>query len=163
MQKLSQKYTIIQLLEDRKEGSEFSSDQWPLHVTIADVFAVNWNNNLLENLSELLAKLKPIMVTAGHDEYFGPEQQVQVTILNMGKNLPALHCSVIKLLKNAGAEFNEPQYIEKGFRAHATVQLHSRLLEGELVNFNSLSIVDMFPDNDPYRRRIIKTINLQGQ
>jgi len=99
-----------------EEGAEFSGDRWPLHVTIADTLAVDWNkNDLRKKLEGLLASLKPATATSDHDEFFGPEKQTQVTILDMSKELVDLHYKVIKLLESAGAVFNDPQYARKAF------------------------------------------------
>lgn len=163
MQKFSQKYTIIALLEDRKEGFEYASDSWPLHITIADTFAVERKESDLDSkLSDLVSKTKPVTGTADHDEFFGASQEVQVTILNMSDELVALHFDVIGLLKSCGAVLNDPQYSEEGFRAHATVQSHARLTFGETVTLTKLAIIDMFPNEDPYQRKILKIIELEG-
>lgn len=163
-QKFSQKYTIITLLEDMDEGTAFPSNRWPLHVTIADTFAIDGDvNNLREKLSKLVAKCKSFKAKAAHDEYFGLEKQTQVTILDMSKELVVLHHDVVALLKIAGAVFNDPQYTESGFRAHATVQSHARLNKGDKVAFKNLAIVDMFPNEDPYQRKIMKILKLSGK
>ena len=109
MQKFSQKYTIIALLEDKEEGFEYASSNWPLHVTIADTFAVERADSDLDNkLSNLVSKKKPVTGIADHDEFFGAAQDVQVTIIDMGDELVALHYDVIGLLKSCGAVPNDP-------------------------------------------------------
>lgn len=161
MQKFTQKYVIVQLLEDMPEGTEFASSDWPLHVTIAGTFAVDWDtNNLHHKLEQLLQSLKPVSAVGDHDEFFGPDQQIQVTILKMSQELIDLHHKVIELLQTAGAVFNDPQYIQDGYRAHATVQQHARLNEGDVVTFTNLTIVDMFPNSDPHQRKILKTFKI---
>ena len=163
MQKFSQKYTIIALLEDKEEGFEYASSSWPLHVTIADTFAVVRKDGDLDNkLSDLVSEKKPVTGVADHDEFFGAAQEVQVTILNMSDELVRLHYDVIGLLKGCGAVLNDPQYSEEGFRAHATVQPHARLTIGETVTLTKLAIIDMFPNEDPYQRKILKIVNLEG-
>lgn len=139
MQKFSQKYSIIQLLEDMKEEVEFSVGHWPLHVTVADTFAADWDkNDLRKKLEELLGGLKPATAVGDHDEYFGPEKQTQVIILDMSEELVDLHHKVIELLESAGAVFNDPQYAKEGFRAHATVQRHARVNKGNVITLNAL-------------------------
>ena len=161
MPKFTQKYTIIQLLEPIEDGAEWAVPDWPLHVTIADIFAIDLEgSHLLEKLTELLSSQRPFMTTAAHDEYFGGEKQTLVTTLDMNDELIALHNSVVTLLKSFGADFNDPQHIEDGFRAHATARSNTRLHEGDNVAFDALTIVDMFPDDDPFRRKILKTIKL---
>lgn len=161
MQKFTQKYTIITLLEDVEEGYEYPSNKWPLHITLADTFATDWDiNELIEELTEVSKTLKPVSSVASYDEYFGPEQQTQVTILDMSKELVALHYDVVGLLKKAGVKFNDTQYTESGFRAHSTVQPHGRINIGETVMIKNLALVDMFPNKDPYQRKILKVVKL---
>lgn len=163
MQKFSQKYLIAQFLKEIEEGDEYPASDWPLHVTIAPIFAVNWkNDNLTGKLPELLTKQKPFTALAEHDDYFGSERQIQVTLLDLNKELSSLHYNVVALLKNADATFHDPQYVEEGFRPHATVQSHARLHEGDMVTFNALTIIDMFPNDDPYQRKVIKNMRLLG-
>lgn len=161
MQKFTQKYTVIALLEDVEEGYEYPSNKWPLHITIADTFAIDWDiKELIIELTKLSKTLKPVGCVASHDEYFGPEQKTQVTILDMSKELVALHYEVVDLLKKAGVKFNDPQYTESGFRAHSTVQPHARINIGETVIIKNLALVDMFPNKDPYQRKILKVVKL---
>jgi hypothetical protein len=55
-QKFTQKYTIIQLFEDLEDGYEFSSDAWPLHSTLVDVFAIDWSvDEMVSHLNNLLS------------------------------------------------------------------------------------------------------------
>lgn len=159
MQKFIQKYVLVTLLEDLQEGVEFTSSNWPLHVTIASNFSVECGvSELLEQLSIIVGQLRPIKITAGKDELFGPQRQVRVTILSMNEELRSFHNDLVALMKSVGAVFDEPAYIEVGYRAHATVQREVRLQEGDNVIIDKISLIDMFPNNDPYRRKIIKTL-----
>ena len=163
MVSFTQKYTIIQLLEDMPEDAEYSTNEWPLHVTIADTFAVDWQGGiLLDELTELLARHKTVLSKASRDEYFGPKKETQVTLLDMSKDLLDLHNDLIDFLKKAGALFNDPQYLGSGFRAHATVQPHARLQAGDWVKFNELTLIDMFPGGDPYQRKLLKKMKLSN-
>lgn len=159
MQKFTQKYTIVTLLENKKEGYEYTSSSWPLHITIADTFSVELDINILiEKLVRLAETLQPVKAIASHDKNFGPQQQIQVTILDMSGELVALHYSVVELLKEAGVKFNDPQYAETGFRAHSVVQPHARININDTVTLNNLAVIDMFPNNNPYQRKILKVI-----
>lgn len=163
MESFSQKYTIVQLLQEMKEGEEYASSDWPLHVTIAGIFAIDLaESGLFERLTDLLTSQKPFTSTAARDEYFGSKKRTHVTILDMNEELLILHYNVVALLKQADATFNTPQFIEEGFRAHATVRPQARLRWGEIVQFNALTVIDMFPNGNPYRRKVLKTIQMQG-
>ena len=159
-----QKYCLVKLLEPLKEGDEFTAiNYWPLHITLASNFMVNWEtSDLFNKLTGVLSDIKPATVGAGDDEFFGGERKIQVTVIDMTPELMTLHKQIIITLKDAGAVFDEPQYNEDGYRAHATVQKAHRLNKGDSILIDEVTIVDMFPNQDITRRKILKTIKLGG-
>lgn len=159
----TQKYAIIQLFEPLNVGARFSSDNWPLHSTIVDTFAIDWDAMTMKNqLEKLLEKQQPASSIAEDDAFFGPEKQTRVTLLRQTESLKKLHYGVISLLEHGGLTLNDPQFAREGFLPHATVQKHARLHKGDRVSFIALTIIDMFPDSDPYQRRVLATIRLQA-
>lgn len=159
MQPFTQKYAIIQLLEEAPEGMEFSASDWPLHVTLVDVFASDWSSQeMAERLTTLLTGRTPATATARDDTYFGPSQDVPVTLLDRADSLAKLHGDVYALLERGGLKMNNPQFALTGFQPHATVQEHAALKKGDTVVFDALTIIDMFPGEDPYMRKVLQTI-----
>ncbi len=159
-----QKYCLVKLLEPLKEGDEFTAiNYWPLHITLASNFMVDWEaTDLFNKLTSVLSDIKPVTVSAGDDEFFGGERKIQVTVMNMTPELMTLHKQIVRTLKDAGAVFDEPQYNDDGYRAHATVQKAHRLNKGDGILIDEVTIVDMFPNQDITRRKILKTIKLGG-
>lgn len=156
-----QKYVIVKFLEPVADGTEFDAKHWPLHVTLASNFIVDRKAvNLFDKLAELTSNENSVTTTAGEDDYFGPQKQVHVTTLTMTSELQTLHNHIIALLKNIGATFDEPQYQEEGYRAHATVQADKSLHKGDAVTIDEFTVVDMFPRDDINRRKTMKTIKL---
>jgi 2'-5' RNA ligase len=159
MQIFTQKYAIIQLFEDVQDGYEFTSDNWPLHSTIIDTFAIDWDvSTIISELEKIVIGHKSISTTAIGDKCFGSEQQIKVTLLNITSKLNTLHYDIIKLLNTGGLRLNDPQYAINGFLPHVTVQDNTRINIGDKVILNSLSLIDMFPNQDPYKRKVIETI-----
>lgn len=77
MQQFTQKYTIIQLFEDVPEGTQFSASSWPLHATIADIFAIDWGvPTMIEKLTGLLSSHTPAISFVEDDRFFGDGGQV---------------------------------------------------------------------------------------
>lgn len=154
-----QKYAIVQLFEDMPVGTQFAATNWPLHSTIADTFAIDWDiATMVEKLAELLKNHSRATSVTGDDRFFGDNGQVQAALLQKTDSLAKLHYDVIELLEKGGWKPNDPQFANEGFLPHSTVQLHSRLSKGQKVSFNALSIVDFFPDGDPYQRKLLATI-----
>ena len=161
MQKFTQKYTIVQFFDDIDEGYEYSSDSWPLHSTIVDTFAIDWSvDEMTSRLKDALKNHATADSVAEDDRFFGDQGQVQVVLLNRSDSLVELHQDVLTALEDGELKLNDPQFARDGFLPHATVQKHARLKKGDRVQFTALSIVDMFPDEDPYKRKVLRTITV---
>lgn len=117
---------------------------------------------MVGQLTTLLSNHTQATTVAEDDRFFGDNGQIQATLLKKTDDLVKLHYDVIELLKQGGWEPNDPQFAKEGFLPHSTVQPHRRLNKGDGVTFNALSIIDMFPNEDPYRRRVLKTIELSS-
>ncbi|HSW66452.1 MAG TPA: 2'-5' RNA ligase family protein [Bacillota bacterium] len=161
MQNFTQKYTIIQLFEDISEGTQFSSDNWPLHSTLVDTFAIGWNvPTMIRNLEKLLTNMSAATSIVEGDTFFGPNQTIQVALLRKSDSLLKLHNDIVTILQKGDLKLNDPQFAGTGFVPHSTVQNHARLHEGDQVIFDALTIIDMFPDDNPYLRKVLKTIRI---
>jgi hypothetical protein len=159
----TQKYAIVQLLEPMPVGAQFSSDNWPLHSTIVDTFAIDWDAaKMAKQLEILLAPHTPAYSIVEGDTFFGQELQTHVMLLQKTESLTGLHEDVIALLEQGGLVLNDPQFAREGFLPHSTIQKHARLHKGDGVSFTALTIIDMFPENDPYLREVLATTPLQG-
>ena len=104
----------------------------------------------------------PADSVAEDDRFFGENGRVQVVLLNRSGSLVDLHLDIVALLEDGGLALNDPQFARDGFLPHATVRKHARLNKGDEVKFTTLSIVDMFSDEDAYKRRVLKTIKISG-
>lgn len=160
-QKFTQKYTIVQFFDDVDEGYEYPSDNWPLHSTIVDTFAIKRSvEEVVATLVDVLRDHATADSEVGDDRVFGENGSVQVVLLDRAEGLVRLHLDVLAALEEGGLVLNDPQFARDGFLPHATIQKHARLNKGDKVRFRALSVVDMFPDEDPYRRRVIKTVEI---
>lgn len=163
MQNFSQKYAIVQFFQEYPEGYEFSSHNWPLHSTIVDTFAIEWDvPRMTRALIKVLGNTHPASSIVLADDYFGQSKEVHVMLLQKTNELAELHKKILSTLEPGGLKLNDPHYANQGFTPHSTVQHDSRLTSGQSVTFDALSIIDMFPDNDPYKRKLLTTIIFKG-
>ena len=114
---VTQKYCLVKLLEPLNEGDEFTAiNYWPLHITLASNFVVEWETtDLFNKLSVVLSDIQPVSVSAGDDEFFGGGREIQVTVMNMTPELMTLHKQIIKTFKDAGAVFDERNSMRTAF------------------------------------------------
>lgn len=158
--KLTQKYTVIQLIEPLADGTEWEMGDWPLHVTLADVFSVDGNSKDILRALETLKLTKPVSSQVVGEDWFGPKQNIKVKLLDKSPEFTDLHTQIIKALKSLNVRFNNPEYVLSGFKPHSTVQAEKGLKNNDVVEFNALTLIDMFPDENAYRRRIVHTLKL---
>lgn len=144
-----------------EEGAKFFWKDFPLHVTLAGIFAIDLNSlELFEKLSDLLQSQEPISSTAEAEANWGNNGEILVMKLQKNDAITSLHDKIIDFLLKEGATFNEPQYEGDGYIPHATAQKHKCLNTGDLVQIIAVTIVDLFPDSNGYQRKILKTIDL---
>lgn len=130
---------------------------WPLHVTLADVFRVQMNNELCEKLSDLLRNEHPITITGGKESILG---ETRVTLLDNSVSLMSLHCKITDLLESYEASFNNPEFTRDGFLPHCTIQETVKLGSGDTVNINTVSLIDMFPRDNWMQRQVLESFRL---
>jgi len=159
----SQKYTIVQFLAPIQDSQVFAMKDWPLHITLADVFAIKLDQPLLDQLATFLAAKKSFSVTAKGEGRLGGknEDSIKVTLIKNTPELQLLHDGLIDLLETNGAVFNSPQFTHQGFLPHATHQSHAQLSTGQRAVIDKLSLVDMFVDGNWQQRKVLETIKLK--
>ena len=162
MEKLTQKWCIPAFFDELEDGFEFAMTDYPLHMTIAGVFDFDKKGiEIAELINGLLAHSQSFEVVAGDDVYWGINKDIQVVLMEKSEQLASLVKKIYNFLISNGVEFYQPEYEGKYNISHSTVQKTDRLQKGETVIINKLSLVDMFPDSNGYRRRIVKTIYLK--
>lgn len=161
MQEFSQKYVLVHAIQDWPDVYEYSMEDWPLHVTLAGTFSIEGEPaDLIKDLGHVLASLPIARAKVVDEAWFGKDENIHVMLLDRTKDLQDLHEKILEVLENHHVQFNSPEYAGKNFRPHATVQKSAQLKVGDVVTFDSVTLIDMFPDKNPYQRRVLGTIQL---
>lgn len=154
----SQKYTLAAFFQPIEVGTEFPMTDWPLHITLADVFAVNLSVDIVEKLAGLFANQSPINLTADDDATLGT---TKVVLIRKNDELQQLHDQIIDVLELHNATFNTPEFTRAGFLPHATIQKSGRVSRGDTIHLTTVSLVDMFPGGNWQQRKILKKFQIQ--
>ena len=109
----SQKYSLVHFVQPISAGTEFNMDEWPLHITVADVFAIDRITTKIDaKLEELLMGLPVITVSAAGEATLGT---TLVVLIQKDNELLILHTDVVNLLEMNQAVFNNPEFTRNGF------------------------------------------------
>ena len=131
---------------------------WPLHTTLADVFAINRHETSIDmKLSALASGAQAVKVAAVADSLLGT---TSVVLFEKTAPLQQLHDSIVSLLEQNRATFNTPEFTSDGFLPHSTIQGGDRVQIGDEINIDSISLIDMFPNDDWQQRKVLATFNL---
>lgn len=162
MPKYTQKWAIVSLLEDLEDGSQFSYTNFPLHVTLAGVFAIDKRGDqLASELSKILKNQRAFEIVADEKDLFGPDKSVAVMKIHSSSDLMSLYNHIYSWLVSENAAYNSPQYESDGYSPHSTFQKSGFLTKGEIRLLRSVSLIDLFPDKDADKRKIFRTIELK--
>ena len=155
----SQKYCLVHFINRQPNHSEFNMNQWPLHITLADVFAISLEQSAFIDKLEIISnKLAPVTVSVENESTLG--DQTPVMLFAASPDLLRLHEAIISSIEVDGAIFNHPEFTGIGFIGHSTIQNEQRLQNGETITIDSVSLVDMFSGGDWQRRKVLATFQL---
>lgn len=158
---MSQKYVIVHFIDIAKVPYEFPYTEWPLHVTLLSNFTLGEPIEFLDSkLREFTLHHKPFNLMADGEALFGPKQNIAVTLIKPNNTLQNVHDELASITSGLGAVFDEPAFMGAGFRPHATKQIHSQLADKQILILNNFTLVDMYPNNNIERRKVIKTFEL---
>lgn len=160
----SQKYTVVCFFKPQETFSNFSALAWPMHVTILDTFKTDWQPDMLcSRLSSVAKTIAPFDTIPTEKAMLGEDKTIPVRLLQREGAMLALHNRLMSLVDEGLFIFNTPQFVGEGFLPHATDQEDYQVKIGTSYRLDNISLVDMFPDNDYTRRRVIGTFNFNSR
>lgn len=142
-------------------GAGFPLREWPLHVTVAPTFVVQYGlSEVVEMIGPVLADQPRLAARAGQQEGFGPSMTIPVAVVEPTVELTDLHTRLVTALRQGGAVFDDPQYVGDGYRAHITTTRQAAAQAGQQLHLQQAAIVDMEPQGDQRLRRVVQVWNL---
>lgn len=158
---MSQKYVIVHFIDISTIPNEFPYTEWPLHVTLLANFTITQPlEKLIEKLEFYSQETESFELMSDGEDIFGPNHDVAVSLIQPSKSIRKIHDDLAVITKSLGAEYDEPRFMGEGFKPHATKQISSQLRDKQVIMLDNFTLVDMYPNNDIERRRIIKTFEL---
>ena len=153
---------VVLPLQVLADGMGFTLRHWPLHVTVAPTFTVHTDLASVVSVVAPSLSAQPVLrVRAGRDEGFGRSMNRPATVVEPSLELTDLHTRLVAALRRLGAEFDHPDFLGAGYRAHVTKTRVESVVEGDLLELRQAAIVDMEPRGDQRLREVVWTTLLR--
>jgi 2'-5' RNA ligase len=131
----------------------FSATAWPLHVTIVSNFTTDATVERIG--TELSTNATAMDVEVGGEAMFGPRENVPVSLVRHSEPLATLHRALVARLRSLDVVFDNPNFIDAGYRPHVTATRHASASDGDRLRLTQLTLVDMEPHGDAGLRRVV--------
>jgi hypothetical protein len=151
---------VVLPLDPLHDGDGFSLRDWPLHLTVAPTFTRIDLPAVVRAITPVLLAQRSFRLRVGQDEGFGRSQKIPVSVVEPSAELTDLHVALLDALRLAGADFDDPEFIGNGYRAHVTMTRRARVSAGDQLTLHQAAIVDMAPEGDQRLRRVVWTMTL---
>lgn len=151
-------FCFVQLLDPFPEDNMFSKNQWPHHITLAGVFALNSDyERIISETQQLTTKTKPFDVkVASYGELGWGEERIRVALLERAALSVQLHEELVNILQTDGAVFKQPSPLGEEFNPH--ISNHGQLERfavGAVIQISQVSLVDLAPGGDKTLRKVL--------
>lgn len=158
---MSQKYVIVHFVDLARTPHEFSYTEWPPHVTLLANFTIDQPvDALVSELASYAQQTEPFEIRVEGEALFGPNQDVPVLLMQTTADIQKVHEDLADLTGVLGAKYDDPQYMRVGYRPHMTIKAKTQTGVQQAMTLDSLTLIDMYPDGDITRRRVIKSFVL---
>lgn len=156
-------HCLVQFLDPIDEGDTFGRDGWPHHVTLAGVFKVD-PRAIEQQVSDIALRTKPFEArVSGYDMLGWGDERTRVALLEKTNQLMCLSDDLVEILSRHNAKFKQPTPVGDMFNPH--ISDHGGLGRFALdtcIRFDSLSLVDLAPNDDKTQRQVVWTVPLQN-
>lgn len=150
------RYVVVAPLTPMVVGDRFITREWPLHVTLIQVFASEATPaEIGSRLAAVGSGASAITVVAGEPANFGPSKTIPVTVVEPSAALDALHALCVQAVGDLAPVYENPEYMGPGYRPHVTVKRNARVTVGEVLELQQIALVDMEPGQPDGGREVL--------
>jgi len=156
-----QKYLVVSFINPENVSDTFSAANWPLHCTLLPNFSTEASlEGVIQAVNKVATSHQQIIVEIGDEALFGPDANFPVSLVLPTRQILEFHASLASRLEALHITYDNPQFVHEGYRPHITIQENTRVNQGDFLTIKVISLVDMMPDGDTTRRKVIKSFEL---
>jgi len=160
---MGNKYAIFHIIDKKmqqqyKVSPEFLPSEWPLHLTLLGNFTTNAPiEHIINALTSYTENIKPFEIAVGDESLFGTNEDILVSVLQTNGAIKKLHNGLKGIMGAQEAIYDNSDFVGAGYNPHVTVQETARLNIGQKILVGDITLVDMEPNGDSSKRRVVRT------
>lgn len=132
-----EKFLPVFFVNEVKIGDTFTSEQWPLHLTLFPPLETPYLASNGQQMRTWVNPLSPFTVTTGEAAMFGPAEDIPVRTIESNDTLLRVHKGLVRALARLD---HDPQY-RMPYNPHISQAIDTELIgEGESLRLEGLSI-----------------------
>jgi len=154
------RFAVVAFLDDVALEAEFEADELPLHVTL--LAAASTEADLDQVVSEVEAAYSShgVFVARGGDDEAVGADEVDATLVVDDGDLADAHLALVVDLRDLGVRVDDPSIVARRYRPFVAVAAETddragRIERGERLELRAVAVLDLAPDGDPDRVRVV--------
>lgn len=160
---MGKKYLLVKIIGTQENLTSFYAKDWPLHLTLLMHFNTDKPVELLvKALVDCADRHKSFDVLVEGESLFGINKDILVSVLQLNKEIKDLHNALMSVAAKLGATYDEPNYVGAGFKPHVSTQGGVKLIIGQSIIVDDITLVEVIKVPEGKLIKVIKTFQLKS-
>jgi 2'-5' RNA ligase len=131
--------------------------EWPLHCTLVYWFKYGGDmTELIQKFTEFFADFDSQELLGGSTAYFGPRQDLAVTLVNKTQSLQKFHDETVNKVLELSGEFESDEFMRSNFTPHVTEHGGRKLENGTPHVSKGVYLVESLSESPKIRKLVHK-------
>jgi hypothetical protein len=154
------RFAVVAFLDDVALDSEFDADAVPAHVTLLGAASTDADLDQVVTAVEAAYSSHGVFEARGGDDDLVGRDEVEATLVDDDGDLADAHLALIVDLRDLGVRVEDPTLVARQYRPFVAVadgsdDRSSRIERGERLELRAVAVLDLAPDGDRGRVRVV--------
>lgn len=154
------RFAVVAFLDDVALEAEYDADELPLHVTLLTAASTDADLDQVVTAVESAYSSHGVFRAEGGDDELIGSDEVEATLVVDDGDLADAHLALVVDLRDLGVRVDDPSIVGRRYRPFVAVAEDSddragRIERGERLELRAVAVLDLAPDGDRDRVRVV--------
>lgn len=154
------RFAVVAFLDDVALDAEFDADGLPLHVTLLGAASTDADLDQVVTAVEAAYSSHGVFRAEGGDDELIGAEEVEATLVIDDGDLADAHLALVVDLRDLGVRVDDPSLVGRRYRPFVAVaddpdDRAGRIERGERLELRAVAVLDLAPDGDRDRVRVV--------